>query len=172
MPMHRWMQSAAGGTSQRLKPAFAIVCSRSRIPAPPPDIVPALSMVAIPSSPTAAHAGHVCIYDPVVPALRGAAAPTLLPRTIFEMRQDREAHSKSQHLGRPVMPFAAASPGRLLPRIERANLPSAPQRTQRTKIGAEARRHVDRPKVATSTVSNRSGRKGMHLIVLISHRRH
>src|ERR1700737_5441569 len=99
MPMHRWMQSAAGGTSQRLKPAFAIVCSRSRIPAPPPDIVPALSIVAIPSSPAAARAGHVRIYDPVVPALRGAAAPTLLPRTIFEMRQDRKEHSKSHPLG-------------------------------------------------------------------------
>src|SRR6516162_7303419 len=32
MPMQRWMQSAAGGTNQRLNPAFATVCSRSRIP--------------------------------------------------------------------------------------------------------------------------------------------
>jgi hypothetical protein len=54
------MQSAAGGTSQRLKPAFAIVCSRSRIPIPPPDIVPAPLIVVIHSSPTAALAGHVC----------------------------------------------------------------------------------------------------------------
>src|SRR4051794_12942411 len=27
MPMHRWIASAAGGTSQRLKPARATVCS-------------------------------------------------------------------------------------------------------------------------------------------------
>src|ERR1700730_12528814 len=38
--------------------------------------------------------------------------------------------------------------------------PSPPQKTQRTKIGAEARRRVDRPKVAISTVSNRSGCRG------------
>src|SRR5579863_9291246 len=54
------MQSAAGGTSQRLKPAFAIVCWRSKIPAPVPDTVPALLIVVIHSSPAAALAGHVC----------------------------------------------------------------------------------------------------------------
>ena len=32
MPMHRWMASAAGGTSQRLNPAPAIVRSRARKP--------------------------------------------------------------------------------------------------------------------------------------------
>src|SRR5262245_13937812 len=38
MPMHRWMQSAAGGTSQRLKPAVAMMRSRSRmlVMLPPP----------------------------------------------------------------------------------------------------------------------------------------
>src|SRR5438876_7811329 len=41
------MQSAAGGTSQRLNPDFATVCSRSRIPLPTPATVPALSTVAI-----------------------------------------------------------------------------------------------------------------------------
>src|SRR5690242_7881517 len=35
MPMQRWMQSAAGGTSQRLKPGLAIMRSRSRMPASP-----------------------------------------------------------------------------------------------------------------------------------------
>src|SRR5882724_3215245 len=30
MPMHRWMASAAGGTSQRLNPGLAMVLSRSR----------------------------------------------------------------------------------------------------------------------------------------------
>ena len=32
--MHRWMQSAAGGTSQRLKPGFAMMRSRSSSPTP------------------------------------------------------------------------------------------------------------------------------------------
>src|SRR6266852_578069 len=77
------MQSAAGGTSQRLKPAFAIVCSRSRIPSPAPDIVPALSIVAIHASPTAAHAGHVCHLRSLSSALHGAPALKLLLRTIF-----------------------------------------------------------------------------------------
>src|ERR1700755_2786183 len=40
MPMHRWMQSAAGGTSQRLKPALAMMRSRSRMP----GAVPATGM--------------------------------------------------------------------------------------------------------------------------------
>src|SRR5437016_5485430 len=51
MPMHRWMQSAAGGTSQRLKPAVAMVRSLSRILPPAPDMVPALLIVVIRSSP-------------------------------------------------------------------------------------------------------------------------
>src|SRR5689334_681609 len=54
MPMHRWMQSAAGGTSQRLKPAVAIVCSLSRKPAPVADTRPALLTVVIDTSPAAA----------------------------------------------------------------------------------------------------------------------
>src|SRR5580692_591634 len=53
MPIQRWMQSAAGGTSQRLKPAVAIVRSLSRMPAPAPVMVPAPSIVAIYSSPSA-----------------------------------------------------------------------------------------------------------------------
>jgi hypothetical protein len=32
MPMHRWIASAAGGTSQRLKPGCAIVRSRESHP--------------------------------------------------------------------------------------------------------------------------------------------
>jgi hypothetical protein len=36
------MQSAAGGTSQRLKPAVAIVRSLSRNPVPAPGMLPAL----------------------------------------------------------------------------------------------------------------------------------
>src|SRR5580692_1050938 len=34
MPMHRWMHSAAGGTNHRLKPAVAMILSRSRMPKP------------------------------------------------------------------------------------------------------------------------------------------
>src|SRR5258708_20080467 len=41
------MQSAAGGTSQRLKPALAMVCSRSRIPSRAPDTLPVLLIVVI-----------------------------------------------------------------------------------------------------------------------------
>src|SRR5262249_55730385 len=36
MPMQRWMQSAAGGTSQRLNPAVAMMRSLSRIPGAAP----------------------------------------------------------------------------------------------------------------------------------------
>src|SRR4030095_5135945 len=41
------MQSAAGGTSQRLKPAVAIVRSLSRNPVPAPGTLPALLIVVI-----------------------------------------------------------------------------------------------------------------------------
>src|ERR1700723_157404 len=75
------MQSAAGGTSQRLKPALAIVCSRSRIPAPAPDMAPALLSVVINSSPAAALAGQVC----------------------------QKHIRKYQHLMRKLMPAAGAS---------------------------------------------------------------
>ena len=45
--MHRWMQSAAGGTNQRLKPAVAIVRSLSRNPGAAPGTAPALLIVVI-----------------------------------------------------------------------------------------------------------------------------
>src|SRR6185437_5827955 len=55
------MQSAAGGTNQRLKPAFAIVCSRSRIPDPALGTLPALLIEVIQPSPGQQPiAGHVC----------------------------------------------------------------------------------------------------------------
>src|SRR5947209_20233508 len=47
MPMQRWMQSAAGGTSQRLKPALAMMRSRSRSPAAEPTSPPACSIVVM-----------------------------------------------------------------------------------------------------------------------------
>src|SRR5664279_4883756 len=89
------MQSAAGGTSQRLKPAFAIVCSRSRIPDPAPGIVPACSIEAMCYFPlTAALVGLSAVYDPVI--LSSFTTCKLLPccPAPFDMRQNREAHSK------------------------------------------------------------------------------
>ncbi len=84
--MHRWMQSAAGGTSQRLKPALAIVRSLSRNPAPAPDMVPPLLMVVIEPSLQPLFLSVSAVYDPVLsPSLRiSNAAPHN-----FRMRQDR-----------------------------------------------------------------------------------
>src|SRR3979409_2709975 len=73
------MQSAAGGTSHRLKPAFAIVCSRSRIPSLAPDITPALLTVVIASSLQPPVPGMSVDHHPVVTILHSAPVPTLLP---------------------------------------------------------------------------------------------
>src|SRR5580698_4138384 len=100
------MQSAAGGTNQRLKPAFAMVCSRSRIPTSAPDIVLPLLIVVIGSSPTAALACRAFL-SPVVCYLNFAhrvQASVLLPRTIFERHRDREPPSRFQHPTRCLMP--------------------------------------------------------------------
>src|SRR6266852_3185985 len=75
MPIHRWMHSAAGGTSQRLKPAIAIVRSLSRIPPPPPGMVPALLIVVIEFSLQPPVPGMSAVYDPVVPLCSAAAVP-------------------------------------------------------------------------------------------------
>src|ERR1700743_1871481 len=83
MPMHRWIQSAAGGTIQRLKPAVAIVRSLSRNPAPVPDMVPLI--VVIEPSLQQPLLGMSAAYDPVLTP-SPQAAPILLPRTIFETR--------------------------------------------------------------------------------------
>src|ERR1700754_3426755 len=64
IPIQRWMQGAAGGTSQRLKPAVAMVRSLSRIPNPPPVSVPAPSNVLIASSHAAALDGCPAVCDP------------------------------------------------------------------------------------------------------------
>src|SRR5262245_28903570 len=50
MPMHRWMQSAAGGTIQRLKPGLAMMRSRSSNPIPETGKSSVVSKVAIASS--------------------------------------------------------------------------------------------------------------------------
>src|SRR5215475_12687901 len=90
MPMHRWMHSAAGGTSQRLKPAAAIVRSLSRKPVPAPAIVPAPLLIVVISSSLAVHPCRAaCAYDPVPVALWQATL--VLPCTIPTMRQDRKS---------------------------------------------------------------------------------
>src|SRR4051794_9581403 len=93
MPMQRWMHSAAGGTSQRLKPAVAMVRSRSRKPAPAPESVPALSIEAIHSSPKA-----TLLSGPPLRSRSSAVAAqpvSLLLRTMIDARQDRRAHPKT-----------------------------------------------------------------------------
>src|ERR1700751_2229722 len=64
MPMHRWMQSAAGGTSQRLKPAAAIVRSLSRKPVPAELMPPVLLIVVIRPSSQPSLGGQVCLIGP------------------------------------------------------------------------------------------------------------
>src|ERR1700749_1153501 len=79
--MQRWIQSAAGGTSQRLKPAAAIVRSLSRIPPPPPTTVPALLIVVILASLQPLIPERSAVIDPVVPffADQRVAAPQQNP---------------------------------------------------------------------------------------------
>src|SRR4051812_42185461 len=102
MPMQRWMQSAAGGTSQRLKPACAMMRSRSRIPGPRPRMAPACSMVAmdVPLS-------HFCCFGPLTGLFLSrlvCSLPQLLDCTAhrrikpgaagFEMLEDLRAHAR------------------------------------------------------------------------------
>ena len=44
MPMQRWMHSAAGGTSQRLKPGLAMIRSRERSAG---EASPAVALAAV-----------------------------------------------------------------------------------------------------------------------------
>ena len=158
--MQRWMQSAAGGTNQRLNPAFATVCSRSKIPCPPPDIVPALSSVAICLSPTAAHAEHVC--HPTIPlssSVPSARASFLaccpapfrtasVSRNAVEvLTPGRTGYAARRRAGRSLYPGL-----RVLFPCTGSNLPCVPTESA---IGAEAGPRVDRPKVAISTTPNR-----------------
>ena len=57
MPMHRWIARAAGGTSQRLKPGWAMILSLSKIPpAGAPDNVSLaadISLLLLPGFPAA-----------------------------------------------------------------------------------------------------------------------
>src|SRR2546429_8596034 len=62
------MQSAAGGTSQRLKPAVAIVRSLSRMPLPPPTSGPVLLIVVMNCFPTI-RPSEACLLSILCPPL-------------------------------------------------------------------------------------------------------
>src|SRR6201999_480821 len=83
MPMHRWMQSAAGGTSHRLKPAAAIVRSLSRKPPPAELMPPVLLIVVIRPSSQPSLVGWVCLFGPSPAFARGQQRPLLLPSNHF-----------------------------------------------------------------------------------------
>src|SRR5882757_5638631 len=144
------MQSAAGGTSQRLKPAVAIVRSLSRNPAPAPDAVPALLIVVIETSPAAAlHGACLPSSIPFQPRRHGPAF-RLLPRTTLRSARDRQARPKiptpdvtgyARYRRRPRSENAPA-PDRALPGHDST---SAAQRTM--PIGTERGTGVDRQKV-------------------------
>jgi hypothetical protein len=89
------MQSAAGGTSQRLKPAVAIVRSLSRNPVPAPGMLPVLLIVVIaifPCSPLLYWA-FITVFDPVVVSHMVEQPHPAVPRS-SGTRGDRHAHSR------------------------------------------------------------------------------
>src|SRR5216683_1749623 len=148
------MQSAAGGTSQRLKPAFAIVCSRSRMPSfLAPDIVPSLLIVVICPSLQPPVPSMSVDYDPVVPcpnALRRTVR-TLPSRTFPDAPGSRSASKfltpdATGYAHRQWWPCVENMSARL------ACAATQPRPILRTpaemSIGAEAARCVDRQKVA------------------------
>src|SRR6187431_1445620 len=88
------MQSAAGGTSQRLKPAVAIVRSLSRNPVPAPGMLPALLIVVIaifPCSPVLYRA-FFAVFDPVFS--HAAEQPHPAVPCTSGTRGDRHARSR------------------------------------------------------------------------------
>src|SRR5579883_2255332 len=95
------MHSAAGGTNQRLKPAFATVCSRSRMPAPLPDTVPAVSAVAIYAS-TGSRPSVVSAFGSRPQAPVGYAPALRCFAQSFEMRRDQESAFRNRHTLRPI----------------------------------------------------------------------
>src|SRR5882672_1536959 len=152
MPMHRWMQSAAGGTSQRLKPAVAIVRSLSRNPAPAPDTVPALLIVVIVVSPCRPPLmGAPAIHNPVV---LGATAEQF-PHCCSAQFQDAPGSISAFENHKPqtpsTMPIAVPTsakfglPGNGFVSCTKHDSTSAAPR--RNAIGTEAGTGVDRQKV-------------------------
>jgi hypothetical protein len=98
--MHKWMQSAAGGTSQRLKPAVAIVRSLSRNPAPAPGTLPALLIVVIAIFPCSPLLKRVffAVLDPIVVSYAAEPAPILLFHAIPECARSTSALEKPKPL--------------------------------------------------------------------------
>src|ERR1700704_5817370 len=152
------MQSAAGGTSQRLKPAVAIVRSLSRSPAPAPDLVPALLLSVVINSLLPLQPplpGRSATYDPAVPKHRGEPTPTLLLRTIPECAGITKRIREFQPPTRQDMPGAGARldpkcacPGpRCMPCHGRNSTSAAPRRIW---IGTERGTGVDRQKVGVN----------------------
>src|SRR3954453_24175852 len=130
------MQSAAGCTSQRLKPAVAIVRSLSRNPAPAPDTVPALLMVVIVVSPCRPPlAGPPAVQIPLF-ARRGGVILALLLRTIPDAPGSISAFENYKPQTPPAMPIGfqlrrnLACPGTVLCPAQNAALP--PQLTEKS----------------------------------------
>src|ERR1700733_1974928 len=118
MPMHKWMQSAAGGTSQRLNPALAIVRSRSRSRPAGPMRLPACSIVVTLSSlgSLLSRGYSILLFGCVVLLLaREAFARRARPRiepaaAVLKMGEDRGPHPRV-----PVFPdVIGRAGGRLL----------------------------------------------------------
>src|SRR5260221_6412885 len=150
------MQSAAGGTSQRLKPALAMVCSRSRMPSRAPDTLPVLLIVVIDCLPLQPPLpGRSATYDPV------AFSTTLLPRTIptcagIDKRIPRiptpDATGYARCQCRPRSETCLPSL-RFVPCHGRDSTSAAPRRTS---IGTERGTGVDRQKVGINLSDHRT----------------
>src|SRR5437868_14872223 len=100
------MQSAAGGTSQRLKPAVAIVRSLSRKPAPAPEMVPALLIDVIDASPAAALCGLVCRPRSCFPQAFTEPVPSKQFRVIQRRARIAKRVLEPKHPMLAVMPAA------------------------------------------------------------------
>src|SRR6266436_1573687 len=105
------MQSAAGGTSQRLKPALAMVCSRSRIPSRAPDTLPVLLIVVIDCLPLQPPLpGRSATCDPVAFSTPANQLPLCcfaqFQNALGSLSTSREIHLMRQDM--PHMPHAGA----------------------------------------------------------------
>src|SRR5260370_10957853 len=133
------MQSAAGGTSQRLKPALAMVCSRSRIPSRAPDTLPVLLIVVIDCLPLQPPLpGRSATYDPVAFSTPANQLP-LCCLAQFQNALGSLSTSREIHLMPQDMPHAGARVDqKMCPRSAWVSAPSTdatqppqPRRTQR-----------------------------------------
>src|SRR3954454_11625593 len=153
------MHNAAGGTSQRLKPAFATVCSRSRIPpVAPPDRLPALSSVVIQTSLQPPYVGRVCQPTILFSKPFTARGPRLCCSAQSECARiearTRNLNTRGGLLCRPRQPSRQGESSRL----GHESLPRAPQTNGwGQKLRAMAIGQWKRPRyLATETVSPRT----------------